>query len=391
MVSQKNSTQASTVDILEMLSEGGLDKLGEVFQILFNAAMVAERQKYLGAQPHERTPTRNGHANGFKNKTLKTRIGAINLRVPQTRDGDFYPSCLLKGERSERALRLAVAEMYIQGVSTRKVAVILEELAGFEISSATVSKATAELDPMLEKWRKRPLGCYPYVSLDARYEKVRHGASVLENGVLVAMGIAPDGTREILGVSVALSEAEDHWKKFLSGLHARGLRGVRLLTSDSHRGLKAARREIFPTVPWQRCQTHLQRNAQSYVPKTEMKHAVAADIRAVFLAPDHEEAKRLLNKAIAKYERNAPKLSSWMAENIPEGLAVFNFPVEHRLRVRTTNYVERLNRELKRRTRVVSIFPNESSCLRLVTALAMEMSEEWEARPKYKARALKFD
>jgi len=379
MVLPEDSIKYIKKDILEILTEGGFERLGEAMKILIDAAMIAEREKYIGAGPYERTEARSGYANGFKPKTMKTRVGEIQLAVPQTRDGKFYPSCLEKGQRSERALRLAVAEMYLQGVSTRKVMAITEELCGFEISSSQVSKATAELDSLFRAWRERALGCYPYVYLDARYEKVREGGVVIDQAVLVAVGVFEDGTREVIGVSVELSEAEVHWRKFLQNLQQRGLHGVQLFISDDHQGLKAARKAVFSGVPWQRCQYHLQQNAQKYVPKDDMKEQAAADIRAVFNAPDAIEADRLLSKAVASYEKSAPRLSTWMAENLPEGMTVFAFPAKHRVKLRTTNGVERLNREIKRRTRVVSIFPNAASCLRLVTAVVMETSEDWQS------------
>ena len=387
MILPEDSTKYIKKDILEILAEGGFGRLGEALEILLNAAMLSEREKYLGAGPYERTETRSGYANGFKPKTMKTRVGEIPLAVPQTRDGKFYPNCLEKGQRSEKALRLAVAEMYLQGVSTRKVMAVTEELCGFEISSSSVSKATAELDSLFKEWRERPLGSFPYAYLDARYEKVREGGVVIDQAVLVAVGVSEDGRRSVLGVSVELSEAEVHWRKFLQGLQQRGLHGVKLFISDDHEGLKAARKAVFAGVPWQRFQYHLQQNAQKYVPKDDLKEAVAADIRAVFNAPDATEAERMLSKAIASYEKSAPRLSQWMAESIPEGLTVFAFPSKHRTKIRTTNGVERLNREIKRRTRVVSIFPNAASCLRLVTAVLMETSEDWQSDSCY----LSFD
>jgi transposase-like protein len=310
-------------------------------------------------------------------------MGAIELSVPQTRDGQFYPSCIEKGIRSERALKVALAEMYIQGVSTRKIAKITEELCGFEISSATVSRTTMELDEELEKWRNRALASFPYVFLDARYEKVRHGGAVVSSAVLIAIGIDPLGKRQVLGVSVALSEAEVHWRTFLQSLQSRGLHGVLLFTSDKHEGLKSGLRTVFPSVPWQRCQFHLQQNAQAYVPRFDMKAKVASDIRHVFNTPEFSEAQRLLQITIEKWKKSAPKLSGWMEENISEGLTVFQFPEEYRKKIRTNNPLERVNKEIKRRTRVVSIFPDEASCLRLVSALLLEISEEWETGNRY--------
>ena len=370
-------------NLLEQIAEGGLAALPEALRLLLNAAMLLERQQFIGAGPYERSVHRQAHANGFKDKTVQTRLGALTVAVPQVRDGGFYPQSLEKGVRSERALKLALAEMYVQGVSTRKVAAITEQLCGFEVSSAQVSRAAAELDAVLEAWRTRPLDAYPYVYLDARYEKVRQDGQVRDAAVLIASGVDTSGKRAILGVSVALSEQEVHWRTFLQGLVARGLRGVQLLISDAHGGLKAARLAVFGGVPWQRCQFHLQQNAQAYVPRQELKQEVAAAIRAIFNAPHLNEAKRLLAETVQQYRGIAPKLATWMEENLPEGLMVFAFPEAHRRLIRTTNGLERLNQEIRRRTRVARLFPNEASCLRLVTAVVMEISEEWETGKAY--------
>ena len=370
-------------ELMEEVCTQGLDALPELMRIVLNAAMYIERQKHLGAGPYERTPERQGQANGFKPKTVATRIGKVTMAIPQVRDCDFYPSSLEKGIRSERALKLALAEMYIQGVSTRKVAAVTEQMCGFQVSSSQVSKATAELDELLQAWRERPLGRMKYVSLDARYEKVRQDGQIRNSAVLLAVGVNEDGNREILGVSVSLGEHEVHWRNFLQSLVSRGLSGVELITSDDHSGLKSAGKAVFGGVPWQRCQCHLQRNAQAYVPRKSMKAAVASDIRAVFNAPDRQEAEALLKKTVAKYAQDAPRLADWMEENLPEGFTVFAFPQKHRRLIRTTNGLERLNREIRRRTRVASLFPNEASCLRLVTAVIMEISEDWQTGKRY--------
>jgi transposase-like protein len=368
---------------IELLTTNGLEGLGDAVSILINHAMELQRREHLNANPYERSEERNGYANGFKEKHIKTRIGKLSLKVPQVRDSSFYPTAIERGMRSERALKLAVAEMYVQGVATRRVKAITEELCGFEVSSTDVSRAANLLDDELELWRERPLGAFEYLFLDARYEKVRRDKTVTDSAVLVAYGVGVDGKRRILGVSVALSEQEVHWRTFLTSLVDRGLHGVKLITSDAHTGLKAAKQAVFPSVPWQRCQFHLQQNAQSYAPKKAMKKEIAADIRAVFNAPDDEEAKRLLKKAIKKYEASAPELSSWMERSIPESLTVFQFPAGHRRKLRTSNVAERVNRELKRRTRLVSIFANVESCLRLVSALAAEIDEEWQTGRNY--------
>ena len=371
-------------ELAEALISQGLDALPEVIQILINTAMRIERERHVGAGAYERSPDRKAHANGYKEKTVKTRLGALTFAVPQVREGGFYPQSLEKGQRSERALKLAFAEMVIQGVSTRNVAPVIEQLCGFEVSSSQVSRAVAELDPVLSAWRERLLGECPYLFLDARYEKARVDGQVRDVAVLSAVGVGPDGHRQVLGVSVSLSEAELHWRTFLASLQQRGLRGLQLITSDDHAGLGAARLAVFGGVPWQRCQFHLQSNAQAYVPKQAMKKEVARDIRAIFNAPDRASAEMLLRQAVAKYERTAAQLARWMEGNLPEGFTVFAFPEAHRRKLRTVNGVERaINQEIYRRTRVVRVFPNEAACLRLVTALVMEISEEWETGKAY--------
>lgn len=367
----------------EVLFERGFEGLGSAVEILVNEAMRIERERHLNATPYERTETRNGYANGFKPKQFKTRLGALNLQVPQVRSGDFYPSFLERGLRSERALKVSLAEMYIQGVSTRKVSAIIEELCGFEVTSTDVSRASTLLDEEFSLWRTRPLGYYRHLIVDARYEKVRQGGSVVDSAVLIAFGIDGAGKRHVLGVSVSLSEAEVHWRAFFKSLVLRGLHGLTGITSDAHTGLKAALRTVFPSVPWQRCQFHLQQNAQKYVPKQSMKKEVAEDIRIIFNAPNREEADRMLRLAMTKYEKTAPQLCEWMETAIPEGLMVFQFKRNHQKRLRTSNLAERVNREIKRRTKVAGIFPNTASCERLVTGILIEISDEWEASKVY--------
>jgi putative transposase len=368
--------------ILELVAAQGLEGLPDVFRLVLNEAMKLERANALGAQPYQRTASRTGLANGFKPKGLDTRLGRIVVEVPQTRGTGFYPACLERGIRSERALRLAIAEMYVQGVSTRKVHYVMERLCGLNVTSSQVSRAAALLDEDLQRWRSRPLDACPYLILDARYEKARVGSSVVSVAVLVAIGVKPDGRRTLLGVSVSLSEAEVHWRTFLRDLQVRGLHAVRYIVSDAHSGLRAALACCFPAVLWQRCQFHLAQDAQHYVPKLDQRPAVAADLRTVFDAPDAHEAHRRLRLLVAKYA-HWPALSAWMEQNVPDAFAVFELPPEHRVRLRTSNMMERLNKELGRRTRVVEIFPNEQSLLRLATALLIEYSDRWEAGQVY--------
>lgn len=369
--------------VTDLLAKNGWGAIPELIRMLVNQAMQEERAHYLHADEYQRTQDRTGYANGYKPKTVKTRVGEITFSVPQVRESGFYPSALEKGLRSERALTMTLAEMYVQGVSTRKVKEITEQLCGFEISAEAVSRATAQLDAVLQEWRERPLSEIRYLYLDARYEKVRESSQVRDAAVLVATGIDPSGERQVLGVSVSLSEHETHWKAFLKALKDRGLHGVQLVTSDDHEGLGAARRAVFGSVPWQRCQFHLQQNAGTYVPRQAMRGEVAADIRSIFNAADRKTAEELLQAAIQKYATSAPRLSAWLEENLSEGLTVFDFPLEHRRSIRTTNSLERINKEIRRRTRVVGIFPNDASCLRLVSAILMETSEDWQIGKRY--------
>ena len=365
-------------EYLELIQENGLEGLSEMIRLMVNQAMQFERENFLNARAYERSEDRTGYANGYKPKTVNTRVGKVTFAIPQVREGNFYPHALEKGLRSERALLLALAEMYVQGVSTRKVAAITEQLCGTNISATQVSRAAKMLDEELEAWRNRPLGETPYLFLDARYEKVRQSGCVRDAAILIASGVKSDGKRIILGVSLSLSEAEEHWRTFLESLIARGLSSVQLIISDDHAGLKAARKAFLTGILWQRCLFHLQQNAQSYVPRKSMQKQVAEDIRIIFNAPSREKAEMYLAEIVEKYAQIAPKLADWMEVNLPEGFSFFAFPVAHWKRIRTSNCLERVSQEIKRRTRVARVFPNESSCLRLVSAILMEIGEEWE-------------
>jgi putative transposase len=361
------------------LVNNGFDGTHEALRILVNEASKIERDRYLQAKPYERSSDRVDYANGYKSKTVMTRLGAIEFDVPQVREAGFYPSALERGSRTERAINLAMAEMYVQGVSTRKVILVLQKLLGNElaISSTQVSRATAQLDAGLQAWRTRPLGEIAYLMLDARYERVREAGHVVDHAVLIATGITPEGKRRILGVSVSLSEAEVHWRAFLNSLIERGMRGVRYIVSDNHLGLKAARCALFAGVPWQRCQFHLQQNAQKYISRLDARANVARQIRDVFSQCSVEAAQRQLTEYLQQWRTDHPKLASWAEDNLIEGLTVFALPEPHRVRMRTTNGLERINKEIKRRTRVATMFPNSESCLRLVSAILAEQDEAW--------------
>jgi len=372
------------IEAVKIVAESGFDGLEEAVAILLNEAMKVERSQSLGAGSYERTEARKGYANGYKPKTVKSRFGNLSLDIPQVRGGvSFYPSALEKGLRSERALKVAMAEMYIKGVSTRKVKKVFEKMCGINVTSTEVSRTTQQLDEELEKWRNRPLGEIPFVQFDARYEDVRMNGSVVSAATLVAVGITKEGRRKVLGVSTSISEAEVHWRQFMESLVKRGLHGIQMITSDDCPGLKNALKAVFTGVSWNRCHVHMQRNAFKYVPKKELKSEVAQTISNILTAPDLFEAKRLLKKAMDSYEKKAPRLAAWMDCNIPEGFAIFALEPKLRRKLRSTNLIERLNKEIKRRTRVCSLFPNEASLLRLVSAILMEQSEEWESGKRY--------
>ena len=378
-----NTTAANDTEIAEMLQtlmNEGMQGFPAVAARMYNLAMQFERELHLGAGRYERTEGRTGYANGYKPKTLKTAAGKLLLQVPQVRDSDrpFYPRSLERGSRSDRAIRMAVAEMYIKGVSTRKVQSVFSELCDIDITADQVSRATRELDAELDNWRNRPVGEVKILFADATYHKVRVNGVVVSTATFIVTGVLADGHRAILAVDSDLSENEVHWRRVLAGLNERGMRGVRLIVSDNHDGLRAAREATMPGIPWQRCQMHLQQNAQAHVTKTSLRAEVASDIRSVFNARSLEEAKRILADVVEKYSKTQSKLSAWMEDNIPEGLTVFAFPAAVRQFLRTNNIEENLNRQIKSRTRLIPAFPNVDSLLRLVSAICAEISDDWE-------------
>jgi len=371
-------------DIMKQLIENGVQGMTSIFETLFNEAMKIERAYALNANHYERSEDRKGYANGYKDKTYHSRCGSLKIKIPQVRGMSFYPKSLEKGDRSERSLKLAVAEMYVQGVSTRKVSAIVEELCGVEVSSTQVSDCAKLLDEELKAFRNRPLnGSYTYVYFDATYEKIRVDKSVISMATLIAIGVNEDGAREVLGISSKLSEAEVHWKDFFRNLQQRGLSGVQLIISDAHEGMKAARRAVFPSIKWQRCQFHMAQNAQSYAPKKTMREELGEAVRQIFHSSDYETAQLIKKRVIEKYKERAPQFVEWLEENIEEGLTCFSFPEKHRKKIRTSNVIERLNREVKRRTKVVTLFPNVASCERLISALLKDVHEDWMSANRY--------
>lgn len=291
----------------------------------------------------------------------------------------FYPRSLERGSRSDRAIRMAVAEMYVKGVSTRKVQSVFRELCDMDVTAEQVSRATMELDEELENWRNRPIGAVKVLFADATYHKVRVDGVVVSMATFIVTGVLEDGRRAVLAVDSDLGENEVHWRRALTRLNERGMRGVQLVVGDSHDGLMAAREATLPGVPWQRCQMHLQQNAQAYVTKASPRPEVASDIRSVFGAGSLDEAKRIMADVVEKYSKCQSRLAAWMEDNIPEDLTVFAFPPAARQFLRTNNMEENLNRQIRQRTRLIPVFPNVSSLMRLVSAICAEISDEWEA------------
>jgi putative transposase len=359
--------------------------LKEIVERVLQELLEAEMTEHVGAAPYERTTERKGHRNGHKPRTLRTRVGTLNLLVPQDREGTFSTRLFSRYQRNEKALVLALMEMYVEGVSTRKVKDVTEELCGVSFSKSLVSSLAGRLDAELESWRSRPLEVqgYPYVFVDARYEKVRVNRRVVSQGVLIVSGVRYDGFRELLGVEVADTESEATYQELFRSLKRRGLSGVELVISDDHEGLKAAIARHFQGASHQRCQVHYARNLLGMVSYARRKD-LAADLRAIFAAPDREQALQIASSVAEEWRKKGnERVAERIEEHVEECLTCLAFPESHRRRIRTTNGLERLNQEIKRRTRVVRIFPNEESCLRLVTALAVEQSEEWITGRRY--------
>lgn len=358
--------------------------LREIVERVLQQLLEAEITKHLGAAPYERTDHRKGHRNGYKERTLKTRVGTLELMVPQDRDGTFSTSLFARYQRNEKALVLSLMEMYVEGVSTRKVKEVTEELCGTSFSKSMVSRLSTELDSELEAWRTRPLDevTYPYLFVDARYEKVRAGSRIISEGVLVLSGVRDDGFREILAVEVADVESETTYQDLFRSLKERGLSGVELVTSDNHQGLKAAISRHFNGASHQRCEVHFSRNLMERV-SFDRRKELAADLRTIFDAPNRKMAMNLAEGVADKWRESYPKVAEHLEEHIEECLSCLAFPESHRRRIRSTNGLERINQEIRRRSRVVRIFPNRASCLRLATAVVAEISEEWVTAKRY--------
>ncbi|CAM3177181.1 IS256 family transposase [Sporolactobacillus spathodeae] len=371
--------------ILHQLFFGDTHESGvkALLESIFNQVLQAQAGEQLSADKYERTEGRNDYRNGSYPRTLKTRVGKLNLNVPRLRNGHFSTDLFKRYQRSEQALDLALMEMVINGVSTRRVSQITESLCGTEFSKTTVSQLCQQLDPIVDGWNNRPLqGRYPFLFVDAIYTKVRENGRVRSRGVLISYAISEKGDRTILGLKVDDSESSEAWKNYFDWLKSRGLKGVDIVVSDDHGGLVQAVKKAFQGATWQRCQAHFLRNVRDVLPK-DLRTEGGSRVRAILHAPDVETARTLLHKFLNDYEEKAPKAARLVEEGFDDVTAVLPLPELYRRRVRTTNILERLNQEFRRREQVIRIFPNRESVPRLMGALLMEQNENWSEERLY--------
>ncbi|KFG69521.1 IS256 family transposase [Microvirga sp. BSC39] len=380
MTNTKDKPAAAAIkDLLNQSPDG----LREIVRAVMQEMLEAEMTDALQAEKGERTAARLGYRSGYYTRTLVTRVGKLELRVPQDRDGRFSTELFERYQRSEQALVATLAEMYVQGVSPRKVKAITEELCGHNFSASAISSINKRLDDSLAQFASRRLEePFPYLILDAHYEKAREGGIVASQAVMIAVGIDWDGRRQILGVEMANRESQSSWRTFLLGLRERGLSGVELVVADDHAGLRAAIREVLPEVAYQRCYVHFLRNALDHLPRKPDDDCLQ-ELRWLYDHRSVEEARRDLPAWIAKWEGRYPRLVAWAEETIEETLTFYRLPRQHHKHLKSTNMLERLNEEIRRRTYVVRIFPNAASCCRLVRALAVETHENWLEAHRY--------
>jgi putative transposase len=368
---------------VKCLLEEDRDLLKELVKQVLQESLEAEMEQAIGAGKGERTDSRLGYRSGYYTRTLITRVGKLELRIPQDRSGRFSTQLFERYQRSEKALVSALAEMYVQGVSTRKVKAITEELCGHEFSASAISSIVKSLDEQLDQFAKRQLEePFPYLILDARYEKVRENGAIRSRAVLLAIGIDWEGRRQVLGVELANRESATSWKEFLVSLKDRGLKGVEMAVSDDHAGLKKAIAHVLPEAVWQRCYVHFLRNALDYLPRKGDDDCLR-ELRWLYDRRDLSEARKDLGAWLRRWQDRYPRLCAWVEENIDETLSFYRLPLRHHKHLKSTNMLERLNEEIRRRTRVVRIFPNGESCLRLVRALAVETHENWIEAHRY--------
>ena len=378
----KGKGKAELIDVKELL-ERDEDFLRVALQALLQAALEAEMTDAIGAEKGERTEARLAYRSGYYPRSWVTRVGTLELRVPQDRAGRFSTELFQRYQRSEKALVGTLAEMYVQGVSTRKVKAVTEALCGHSFSASAISAINKSLDEALRAFAERRLTeAFPYLILDARYEKVREAGIILSQAVLVAVAVDGEGRRQVLGVDLANRESRTSWRDFLRGLKERGLFGVEFVVSDDHEGLKQAICEILPGAHWQRCYVHFLRNALDYLSR-KLADDCLQELRWIYDRRELAEARRDIAAWLAKWQVKHSRLCDWVEENIEETLTYYRLPQPHHKHMKSTNMLERLNQELKRRTHVVRIFPNAESCLRLVRALAVETHENWLEGPRY--------
>ena len=359
------------------------DAFSKLLEAILNQVLLAQSSEQLGAQPYERSDDRTAYRNGFRDRDLTTRIGSITLRVPRHRNGDFSTTMFQRYQRSEQALVLAMIEMVINGVSTRKIENITEQLCGKTFSKSTVSKLCEHLDPIVAAFRNRPLEKhYPFIIVDAMYIKVREDGRVRSKGLLIAIAVNEDGHREVIGFQLSDSESETSWGDFFSDLKQRGLSDVDFVVSDNHKGLVKAIKKHFQGATWQRCQTHFSRNVLDKAPKKQQPE-LKIYLRSIYQAKDILEARRLLSETLEYFEESAPKAMIILEEGFEDVMAVMNLPEKYRKKLRTSNSIERLNEEVRRRDRVIRIYPNEASVIRLLGSVLMEQDEKWSAGRKY--------
>ena len=356
------------------------EAFSRLLEAILNQVLVAQSAEQLGAMPYERSEDRTAYRNGFRDRDLTTRIGSITLRIPRHRNGEFSTTMFNRYQRSEQALVLAMIEMVINGVSTRKIENITEELCGKSFSKSTVSKLCEHLDPIVAAFRNRPLEKhYPFVIVDAMYIKVREDGRVCSKGLLIATAVNEEGNREVIGFQLSNSESETSWGDFFSDLKTRGLTDVDLMVSDNHKGLVKAIKKHFQGTTWQRCQTHFSRNILDKTPKKQQP-ALKTYLQSIYQARDIDEARRLLSETLETFEKLAPKAMVTLEEGFEDVMAVMNLPEKYRKRLRTTNSIERLNQEVRRRDRVIRIYPNEASVIRLLGSVLIEQDEKWSSR-----------
>lgn len=359
------------------------EAVATLLESILNQVLKAQATEQLNAEDYERTEDRKDYRNGTYTRTLTTRVGSLTLHVPRFRNGKFSTELFSRYQRSEKALILTLMEMVVNGVSTRKVTQVTEELCGTEFSKSTVSELCKQLDPIVTAWNHRPLkNDYPFLIVDAMYIKVREEGRVRSRGLMIATGINQDGYRELLGMMIGDTESEASWSEFFTFLKRRGLRGVEMITSDHHSGLVKAIRQHLQGITWQRCQTHFMKNILDATPKS-LRSELKAHVRSIFEAADQDTARGLLDQTIDLFQDRAPKAMEILDQGFDDATSVLELPAHYRIKTRTTNAVERLNGEIRRRERVIRIFPNRESVLRLIGALLMEQDEKWAMGIKY--------